>query len=217
MTTVLRRIKDSKDEILVSANDRSSDSQDVYRMNVNTGRKSLLTLDHPGSVLRWVLTADLQPLAALSHDRKGKRWWTSVRAADGKAWVKVAEWNEQLRDVIAPLGFDPADASLLYVCSNVGRDTLGVFKFDARTGKLGELVAGTQQYDLGSFSIQVSDAPGSFRPHRPIRARISGSTRTSAAWKTPVCARAPGSIPSRWRPCCRWPGRRAMACPSAAT
>lgn len=152
-TTVLRRIKGSKDEVLVSANDRSADSQDIYRMNVYNGRKSLLSFDSPGHVLRWAVDSDLQPRAAVSGDMLTKRWWSSVRSPDGKGWVTVAEWNEQLRDVVIPSVFDPVDASLLYVTSNVGRDTLAFAKYDTKAMKLGEVVAGTGRYDLGSFLL----------------------------------------------------------------
>ena len=152
-TKVLQRIKGSPDEVLVMANDRNADSQDIYRMNVLNGRKALLSFDSPGQVLKWVVDDDLQPRAALSMDMRRKRWWSSVRTADGKSWVKVAEWDEQLRDVVIPSVFDPTDPSQLYVSANVGRDTLAYFKFDTKAMKLGEMVAGTARYDLDSFLI----------------------------------------------------------------
>ncbi len=162
MTHVMRRIKDTPNEVLVSANDRSVDSQDVYRMNVQTGRKNLLTFESPGKVMRWAVDSALQPRAALSHDRPAKRWWSTIRGADGKAWTTIAQWDEQLRDVIVPLAFDPLDATLLYVASNVGRDTLALFKFDTAAMKLGEMLAGTEHYDLGSFWLinDRDDSPG---------------------------------------------------------
>ena len=48
-TTVLSRLKGGE-EVMVSANDRSEDSQDVYRMNVLNGRKTLVNTSSPGKV-----------------------------------------------------------------------------------------------------------------------------------------------------------------------
>ncbi len=152
-TRVLRRIKGSTDEVLVSANDRDVESQDIYRMNIFNGRKSLLSFDSPGLVFNWVVDESLKPRAALCMDFKGKRWSTVVRSVDGKEWVEIARWNEQLEKVIIPYAFDPSDSSNLYVRSNVGRDTLAYFKFDTKTMKLGEVVAGTARFDFGSFEL----------------------------------------------------------------
>lgn len=150
-TRVLRRIKGSNDEVLVTANDRSEDSQDIYRMNIDSGRKALLSFDSPGFVASWVVDSQLKPRAAISIDMRRKRWWSSVRSPDDKGWITIAEWDEKLQGVIIPRAFDPVDPSVLYVNANVGRDTLAFFKFDTKTMKLGEMVAGTARYDLGSF------------------------------------------------------------------
>ena len=151
-TSVLSRLKGGE-EVMVSANDRSEDSQDVYRMNVMNGRKTLVNTSSPGKVSKWVLDDDNVPRATLSVDEEKKRWWFSYRAGDGSTWKTLAEWNEQLKDVIIPLDFDPADKGKMYVASNVGRDTLALFKFDPQTGKLGELVYADERHDIASFGL----------------------------------------------------------------
>ncbi len=153
LTSVLGRIKGNKDEVLVSANDRSEDTQDVYRMNMNNGRKTLINTSSPGNVSSWLLDSDDLPRATLSSDFSKKRWWFSYRSGEGAPWKKLAEWNEQLKDVVIPVAFDPADKSKLYVASNIGRDTLAFFKFDPETGKLGDLVYGDDRYDVASFEL----------------------------------------------------------------
>lgn len=158
-TTLLGRVKGSQDEVLVSANDRSQDTQDIYRLHVQTGRKTLVSLDSPGNVLRWVLDKDMRPRAALCMDTLRKRWWFACRPADSREWKTFAQWDEKLENVIIPHAFDPVDPRWMYVRSNVGRSTLGFFRFDLQTGKLGELVAGTDRYDMGSFLL-IGDALG---------------------------------------------------------
>ena len=157
-TTVLQRIKGNSDEVLVEANDRSADTQDLYRMNIQSGRKVLVNTSSPGNVIRWVLDNDEQPRATLSMDMKKKRWWFSYRSGDSDTWQTLAQWNEQLRDVIIPLAFDPADKQMMYVASNVGRETLALFKFNPATGKLGELVYGDDRYDIASLELLGTEA-----------------------------------------------------------
>jgi len=48
---------------------------------------------------------------------------------------------------------DPLDSNTLYVASNVGRDTLAYFKFNMKTGELGELVYADDRYDVASFLV----------------------------------------------------------------
>jgi dipeptidyl aminopeptidase/acylaminoacyl peptidase len=160
VTTVLGRIKGSAEEVLVSANDRSADTQDVYRMNVRNGRKTLISFDSPGLVQRWVLDKNNVPRAAMSVDWEKRRYWFSWRADDKSPWKTVAQWDEQLKDVIIPRYFDPADDSKMYVVSNSGRDTLAFFKFDPATGKLGELVFGDDRYDVGAFGLVGGNGGG---------------------------------------------------------
>ena len=153
VTSVLGRLKGNSDEVLVSANDRSEDSQDVYRMNVMTGRKSLLSLQSPGHVLKWVLDRDNEPRAALSHDEDKKRWWFSYRSAPDQPWAIAAQWDENLVGVTVPLAFDPLDATKMYVASNTGRDTMALFGFDMPSGKLGKLLYADDRYDISSFYL----------------------------------------------------------------
>lgn len=154
-TSVIGRVKGRADEVYVSANDRSESTQDVYRMNVVTGRKTLVNASSPGHVLRWVLDRDGVPRAALSMDAKRRRWWFSH--LDGGQWKTLAEWDERLEGVVIPEAFDPENPRAMYVASNVGRDTLAWFRFDLDGGKLGELVYGDDRHDVGSFHLLGED------------------------------------------------------------
>ena len=74
-TAVLRRLRDNPYEVLVSANDRSADTQDVYRMNVHTGRKALVNATSPGNVVKWMLDTANLPRAAYCMDLERGRFW----------------------------------------------------------------------------------------------------------------------------------------------
>jgi dipeptidyl aminopeptidase/acylaminoacyl peptidase len=153
-TTPLRRYPDSPDEFLVSANDRNVESQDVYRMNVMTGRKSLVNFTSPGHVIKWVIDVKNVPRATLSMNAVERRWWASVMVDPlSDKWTTIAQWDEQLRNVIIPLAFDGDSGTSMFVASNVGRDTLALFKFNVQTMSLGEMIYGDDRYDLFSFYL----------------------------------------------------------------
>jgi dipeptidyl aminopeptidase/acylaminoacyl peptidase len=154
ITSVLRRLRGNKDDVLVAANDRTADSQDLYRMNVTTGRKSLVNASSPGNVVAWAVDGNDAPRAAYCIDAAKRRYWFAYQAEpNSRDWKTIAEWDEQLKDVMIPLAFDPADPKLIYVASNSGRDTMALFLFDTSAGKLLEMIYGDDRYDVFSFFL----------------------------------------------------------------
>jgi len=153
ITRPLGRIPGTTDEILVEANDRSADSVDIYRLNLTTGRKTLVNMNSPGNVLQWFRDKDRNPRAALCADIRRKRYWFAYQSPGSKEWKTLSQWDENLQDVIVPIAFDPANPAQMYVGSNVGRDTLALYRFDPEAGKLGELVLADPRYDLASFAL----------------------------------------------------------------
>jgi len=141
------RIKDNKDEVIVAANDRSSDTVDLYKMNIFTGRKSLLSFDSPGKVNDWVLDRNDQPRAAYQVDGKANNYVFLYRSDAKQPFRELRKWNHELKDVVIPLGFD-TDNKTMFVASNIGRDTMAFFRFDPETNKLGDLVYGDDRYDM---------------------------------------------------------------------
>ena len=150
-SSVIGRVKGNPDEVYISANDISADSQSIYRMNVVSGKKVQINEGSTGKVLRWVLDRDHVPRATVSIDEEKKTWWFSY--LDGKEWKVAARWDEQLKNVVIPKAFDPADPDSLFVVSNTGRDTLAYFRFNLKTGKLGEMIFGDDRHDVDSFLL----------------------------------------------------------------
>ena len=125
-TSYLGRIKGNTEEVLVSANDRDQESDDIYRMNMFTGRKTLVSFDSPGNVARWVLDRDNTPRAAWQINSKTLKWAFYYRSDDKSPYKKLREWDPQLNEVVIPLSFD-ADGKNMFVASNIGRDTMAFF------------------------------------------------------------------------------------------
>jgi dipeptidyl aminopeptidase/acylaminoacyl peptidase len=156
---VAGRVRGSEDEMLVFSNDRSATTVDVYRLNVNNGRRTLVNETSPGNVVSWVLDASQTPRATFSSDRPKRRYAFHAMLEGAKDWKLIAEWDEQLNNVIVPLAFDPAGPNRMYVASNRGRDTLALYSMDLASGELGPLIYGDDRYDIASFGL-ISPAGG---------------------------------------------------------
>jgi len=149
-------VPNSEEEIIAAASERSADSVDLYRLNVLTGQKVLLTTDTPGRVMRWVLDRTRSPRIAISAGDKTAE--LIVRARQGESWREL--WRSSLGQgsMTVPLYFEPDNKGLV-VASNVSRETMGVFRYDIEKNELGELLAQHPRYDMGADQTG-SGAPG---------------------------------------------------------
>lgn len=153
LTNYEGRIKDNKDEVIVSSNDRSSDSSDLYKMNMFTGRKSLISFDSPGLVNDWVLDRNNEPRAAYRVDGKLGGGYSFFYRSDVKQpFRELRKWDHELKDIVIPLSFD-TDNKTMFVASNIGRDTVAFFKFDPDTNTLGELIYGDDRFDMHTTGL----------------------------------------------------------------
>ena len=141
----LRSVRGSDVEIFVSTNGRSATTSDVYRVNTKTGRKTLLTFDTPGFVRRWVLDANQIPRAAVVSEGEEMKSAFYYRADEKSPWTKMLEWGIN-DDEITPEAFDKN--GVLYVTSNIGRDTKALYEYDTGDKKLGKLIFGDDRYDV---------------------------------------------------------------------
>ena len=143
----MQRIWGSDDEILITANERDIKTQDVYRLNTRTGRKTLLTSDNPGQVSQWFLDKDGVPRAAVSVDGRklGEVFW--YRDSVNAPWRKISS-VEGFGKRVKPAAFD-SDGTL-FVYTNLTSDKYEIRILDTNTGKPGELIAAHSLVDLDS-------------------------------------------------------------------
>ena len=142
----------SNEEVFATSNDRSADSFDIYRLNINTGRKSLVTFDSPGLVQQWSIDGEGIPRAAVRTDPETGVSQLMYRSAEGQPYRELRRWNEEVKDVVIPIGFRRA-SKLLTVASNIGRDTMAFFDFDPESNTLGALIFGDDKYDVYSTNF----------------------------------------------------------------
>lgn len=162
LTSYQGRIKDSKEEVIVASNDRSTDSVDLYRMNIYTGRKSLISFDSPGKVNDWVLDRDNAARAAYTEDMKENVYSFYYRGSDKGPFTRLRTWDHTGKDAVIPIGFD-TDNKMMFVASNIGRDTMAFFRFNPETNTLGELIYGDDRFDVHGGTGPLDDGSGSIR------------------------------------------------------
>lgn len=170
--THMRSVPGSDEEIIAAGNIRSEDSSDVYRLNVKTGRASLLTTSRPERVafdygfadeppVSWVIDGNLVPRVAVSNPKDTNIQIVHYRRDESSPWTELARYDEAKGPAFVPLYFEN-DNQTLVVSTNSGRDTMAVFRYDPNAKKLGEMLAQHPRFDMGADAAGTL-VPGSLR------------------------------------------------------
>ncbi len=139
-TNVLDILEDEKDWILVSSNDRRAAYPDVYRLNIMTGRKSIV-VRNPGKVVGWFTGWDGQVVGGVFQD-KLEQGFIMLNP-------ETKEWEELTRTRYDAPSFSPAlitgDGINGYVISNLtpegeARDKAALYEYNFETREMGNLV-----------------------------------------------------------------------------
>jgi dipeptidyl aminopeptidase/acylaminoacyl peptidase len=146
---VLRTIPGNTNEIIVAANQRTSNSADVYRLDLRTGRMTLLTPNRPEYADDWILDENLVPRVVKGWIKDTGIYPIYYRKSADAPWEEIARHTIDKAPAFVPQAILP-DGKTLLVATNAGRDTMAVFKFDAETKKLGELIAQHPKFDMGA-------------------------------------------------------------------
>lgn len=156
----LRSLPGNDEEILAEGNFRSTESSDVYRLNVRTGRAVLVTDTRPervqfsgtmesGTGASWVLDRNLVPRVAVSTLKDAPVTVVHYRKDASSPWQELARFDETKGPAFFPLSFETDDRTLL-VATNANRPTMAVYRYDPETRTLGELVAEHPRFDMGA-------------------------------------------------------------------
>lgn len=137
------------DDVLVSANDRSGRVPDLYRMNINNGKRTLVSVDRPAETRGWVLDNKGVPRIATWWNKETKKFVVSHRPDEKSPWVELYSYKSG-EPTITLLSFKKDDKTL-YALSNIGRDTEALFTYDPVTKKLGDMLfEAPDGYDMGT-------------------------------------------------------------------
>ncbi len=149
----VHEVPGSNDEIIAAGYFRSFDSQDLYRVNVLTGKGSLITVDRPrGQLNGWVLDADLVPRIAYTSEEGTLRAQIHYRASADAAWKVISTVELGVDGGFVPVRIEP-DGRSLVVLARVGSDTAGLHRLDIDSGKIIETLAHHPRYDMTESSL----------------------------------------------------------------
>ena len=145
----LQTIPGNANEILITANIRSDDSEDIYRLDLRNGRTALVSGDRPRYAHAWVVDNNGVGRVVQSWQEKSLNFIVHYRASIDAPWKEIARNERGSGKAFVPLGF-LSDNKTLMVAANPGRDTMAIYKFDPETGQLGEILAQHPRFDVGA-------------------------------------------------------------------
>jgi dipeptidyl aminopeptidase/acylaminoacyl peptidase len=147
---VIAFLPDDPKHVLISLDKNNPNSPDVYRLNVYSGRLTLVQ-GNPGNahgfgtVRTWI--ADRQGRVRVSIGGERSLVRLMVRPADSDEFEELAEYDRTKERGLVPLGFDE-DPSVLYVRA-IHESRWAVFKIRLGKGeRTRELVAADPDYDI---------------------------------------------------------------------
>jgi len=114
---------DHPHELLVALNDRNPQLHDVYKVDLRTGKRTLVE-ENPGTFLGWVADNDFRLRGALAITPTGG-FDLMYRKTEKSPWKKFIGWGPEDSNT-EPVGFTP--------------DNQGLYLIDGRTANAAELV-----------------------------------------------------------------------------
>ncbi|MBK0383182.1 S9 family peptidase [Pedobacter sp. SD-b] len=126
---VIDQIKNDNNTILVAVNDRVAEYFDVYKLDINTGKRTLF-IKNPGNIVQWVSDDNGNVNLAVGSD--GVNETIYFRANSSQKFKPVITNN--FRSSLSPFGFTN-QPDHVYALSNLNRDKLALVDFNCKTGK----------------------------------------------------------------------------------
>ena len=147
-----RTIPGNTDEVIAEGNQTSADSVDLYRLNLNTGRTTLLTSGRPSNLtVEWMLDSKLVPRVVVAGVKDELTRVVYYRKGAESPWEEIARYSRDKGAVFVPLAIEP-DNKTLQIATNRDRDTMAIYRYDPETKKVGEMIASHPRFDMGADS-----------------------------------------------------------------
>jgi len=147
-----RTIPGNTDEVIAEGNQTSADSVDLYRLNLNTGRTTLLTSGRPSNLtVEWMLDSKLVPRVVVAGVKDELTRVVYYRKGAESPWEEIARYSRDKGAVFVPLAIE-SDNKTLQIATNRDRDTMAIYRYDPETKKVGEMIASHPRFDMGADS-----------------------------------------------------------------
>jgi dipeptidyl aminopeptidase/acylaminoacyl peptidase len=140
-------LEEDDQNLLLSHNRRDPKVFDVYRVDVKTGKETLVA-QNPGNITGWVTDHTGKVRVATTSD--GVNTSLLYRDKESDAFKPLLTTN--FKESVSPLFFS-FDNKKLYVASNRGRDKAAIFEFDPATAKEGKLIFEHPEVDVEGMAF----------------------------------------------------------------
>lgn len=148
----LRRLQDDPRHLLMQATITHRDWWDVAKFDVRTGRLSTPVVRAPGETAYYVVDHANEVRFAYVSDSATKMNRVLYRDRAGQEWTEVGSFPFDTAGW-RPLEFE-ADNRIVYVSSDIGRNTRAIYRFDTATRQLDtEPVVADDTYDISSVVL----------------------------------------------------------------
>jgi dipeptidyl aminopeptidase/acylaminoacyl peptidase len=172
---VVGRIPNVTDEVIIQGNVRDAQAPDLYRLNLKSGRREMLTFDQPGLVQGWIVDPNGVPRVAVVIDKRDDKRlpqeneyrWLYRDTAD-QPWREIFVSPPGERDRPFPIAFAENGRDLI-VRDRRGRDTAALYLFDVEKKQLSGVLAGHPRYDIGGGLLTDSN-------NRTVGLRVNDDT-----------------------------------------
>jgi dipeptidyl aminopeptidase/acylaminoacyl peptidase len=191
---LLRTLPGNDEEVIVVGNQREAEATDVYRMNVRTGRATLITERRPERTVDWVLDNDMVPRVVRSRVKGKLEFIVHYRKSADAPWEEISRYDAAKGPAMIPLAFE-SDNQTLQVAYNGGRDTMAVFRYDPNARKMGDVIAQHPRFDMGADQ-EGGDVPGplvDFKTNKILGYRVEAE-KPQTVWVDETYARLQRTI-----------------------
>jgi dipeptidyl aminopeptidase/acylaminoacyl peptidase len=144
-----RAIPDSEDEVIAVGNLRDAESLDVYRLNVVSGKTTLLTERRPARTVRWILDRNRVPRVAISNVKGTLTSVVHYRRDENSPFEELLRYDVAQPGAFVPLYFESNNRTLL-VATNAGRQTMAIYRYDPDARRQLDLIAEHPKFDMGA-------------------------------------------------------------------
>ncbi|MCC5806751.1 MAG: S9 family peptidase [Opitutales bacterium] len=149
-TSVIDRLVDDPDHVLVTSNNRLLDYPDAFRLNVWRGGLDVVQRN-PGDVVGWVPDWEGDIRIAVFSDKEEEKTGVRYRPAADAGWETLIEFGVDSPGW-SPVGFGFDDRTL-YISSNLKEDRAAIYEFDLKERKIGRRIHGHERFDVSNLII----------------------------------------------------------------
>ncbi len=154
---VINLLVDDPDHLIVQYNGRKVKYPDLYKLPINSqwsskhkrNSKMKLIAKNPGDVTGWIVDNDGDVRGAVSLRGLAGKFHYKAKGEDDFRVLREFRANEE---GMTPVGFD-FDNKQMYVASNIGRDKAAIYRFDPEANKMGEIIFGHNEVDVGGLIV----------------------------------------------------------------